>query len=92
MSSSQGNQIQESLVSDSTKNTDHVLSLVSKSDHHAKALAANIKIQVADIIKSTDKLFFISYQMKNSNRREWKLVQLNLTESMDKNKECFQNL
>ncbi|KAL3803378.1 hypothetical protein HJC23_009342 [Cyclotella cryptica] len=42
-----------------------------------------------NIVKSTDRLFFISHEIPNSNRREWRLVRVNLEESMALRPTCL---
>ena len=49
----------------------------------------NILIQ--SIIQSNDKLFFIAYNCPNENRKEWKLVQLDFSQSMKKHSSCLQD-
>jgi hypothetical protein len=46
---------------------------------------------VADIIKSDDKLFFISYSPPNQTRREWKLVQIDFPSTMKLHPSCLQD-
>ena len=46
---------------------------------------------IQQIIKSDDKLFFISYKKPNEQRREWKLVQLDFKQSMLKSPQCLQD-
>jgi len=41
------------------------------------------------IVKSNDRLFFISHEIPNSNRREWRLVRVNLEESMALRPTCL---
>ena len=46
---------------------------------------------IQSIISSEDKLFFISYSLLNQTRKEWKLVQLDFTQSMLKYPTCLQD-
>ena len=46
---------------------------------------------IQSIIMSDDKLFFISYQLPNESRREWKLVQLDFELSIRQYPTCLQD-
>jgi hypothetical protein len=46
---------------------------------------------VADIIRSEDKLFFITHSPANQSRREWKLVQLDFLSTMKLHPQCLQD-
>lgn len=46
---------------------------------------------INNIIRSNDRLFFISYKGYNETRHEWKLVQINLKASMQKRPTCLQD-
>jgi hypothetical protein len=46
---------------------------------------------VADIIKSDDKLFFISYSPPNQTRCEWRLVQIDFPSTMKLHPSCLQD-
>ena len=51
----------------------------------------SIDILVNEMIKSENKLYFISYCIPNATRREWKLIQINLDLSMKKHSTCLQD-
>jgi hypothetical protein len=46
---------------------------------------------IADIIRSEDKLFFITHLPPNQSRRKWKLVQLNFPSTMKLHPQCLQD-
>eukprot|EP00978_Attheya_sp_CCMP212_P004971 scaffold10957_cov56-Attheya_sp.AAC.4 len=70
--------------------TDHAVVLQS----HANSVPAKIQPLsqiIANIIKSEDTLFFITYLQLNEERKEWKLVQLDFERSMHLHPSCLQD-
>jgi hypothetical protein len=81
----------------SMDNTDHITnhsSLTPSPILNASTLPSSIQqfpSLIQSIIASDDKLFFISYKISNQVRREWKLVQLDFSQSMLKSPSCLQD-
>ena len=71
-----------------TNSTDHTANFPLLN---AAVVPKSIDTIVNEIIRSEDRLFFISYTMPNTSRREWKLVRINLDLSMMKHSKYLQD-
>ena len=64
-----------------------------KQKENVALISVNMDLatKIKQIIESEDRLFFISQKLPNQQRREWRLVQINLKESLRQHHTCLQD-
>ena len=78
-------------MASSKDDCDQVISMPTTRAYYKSNISSNFATTIKQILNSTAKLFFIAYNLPNERRKEWKMVAVDLTTTLQVHPQCLQD-